>query len=432
MNKRLHAIAVALVLLCVSGGLVFATGGAESGSTQSDQVQTISYYGFSEWVGDPKVGPYYQELANEFAEQNPGYEVELLHDPWGTWHPKYKTLFASGNAPDVMIVNNPDFPVFANGDHLLDLGAAIGEEAFADFFPGVLSMYTWKGRKMAFPFTTDARVLWYNVDMFERAGLDPDDPPQTWDELLAYAEQLTMDTNDDGRVDVYGFGADYGLASTPQKTIFVASEGSFVTVADDGTITPNVRTPEVRAWLELIVDMRPYYQADFATLDHQQVSTLFAQEKVAMITAGFWPWAVNDGLEQQDFYRHALIPRMNESAPNGSFGGGFGISVAKDSDHPDQAVAFAQMMVAPENNALLMTDIPASEAGLASSDYTDDPKYSVFLEQIEYARQHMPKTLDFSEIDVAIHGVGMQAVLGRYTIDEAIEEMESAIIDIVD
>ena len=402
----------------------------EETKQESKETQTLTYYGFSEWVGDPKLGPIYEEVVNLFETENPGYEVQLLHDPWGTWEPKYKTLFAAGNPPDVILVNNPDFPIFANGDHLLDLSSYVDDSYLDTFFEGVLGMYTWKDKPMALPFTTDCRVLWYNKNIFEQAGLDPTKPPTTWSEFLEYAEKTTLDTNNDGNVDIYGFGEGYSFKAFPGETLFVASNSGYLDVAADGTITPTVDTPEFRAILELLVGLKPYYNPDFLTLDVNQVATLFAQEKVAMIIAGFWPWGGNEGLEDQDFYELAMIPKFDENAPDGSFGGGFGIAVAKGTKNPEGAVKLAQMLVTPEHNVRLMTDIPATQEGLEMSKFYTEEKYGMFMEQIQYARQGMTKTLYYQQIEDAMYIAGLEAILGKISIDEAITEIEQKIVEI--
>jgi sn-glycerol 3-phosphate transport system substrate-binding protein len=61
-----------------------------------------------------------------------------------------------------------------------------------DIEPGIASYYTVDGKLQSMPFNASAPVLYYNKDAFTKAGLDPDKPPTTWDELLDAAQQLTI------------------------------------------------------------------------------------------------------------------------------------------------------------------------------------------------------------------------------------------------
>jgi sn-glycerol 3-phosphate transport system substrate-binding protein len=62
----------------------------------------------------------------------------------------------------------------------------------SDFEPNVLAYYTVDDVLYSMPFNTSTPMLYYNKDMFEAAGLDPEAPPRTFDEVAAYAEQLTQ------------------------------------------------------------------------------------------------------------------------------------------------------------------------------------------------------------------------------------------------
>jgi len=394
---------------------------ADSGKTEK-----LVYYGFSEWTADPNFAPVFAELKQKFETENPGYEVEFQSDPWGTWETKYKVMFASGNAPDVFIVNNPDFPTFANSGALLDLGAALGEDAFGDFFPGILSMYNWNGKHMALPYTTDARVLWYNKEIFKQAGLDPEQPPKTWSELKEYADKITQAT--DGKV--AGFGLDLGLKEFPAQSLYTASAGSIIEVDAGGQITPKVNTPEFTGYLQLLADMKPSYESDYATLDHLKVGTLFAQQKVGMVIAGTWITDQNPDLVGADFYGQALVPKMDVNAPDGSFGGGFGIAVSGKTKHPEAAVKLAQLLTSVDFNAKTMTDVPANNASLAVSKFATDPAYKVFMDQIQSARQSQPKTLFYKEIDSAVYDTVANVVVGGKSVESQVAELEGKIKEI--
>jgi sn-glycerol 3-phosphate transport system substrate-binding protein len=58
------------------------------------------------------------------------------------------------------------------------------------FLPAVASYYTTPdGQMLSMPFNSSTPVLWYNKTAFEKAGLDPESPPATWDELVAAVEK---------------------------------------------------------------------------------------------------------------------------------------------------------------------------------------------------------------------------------------------------
>ncbi|MDR2939650.1 MAG: extracellular solute-binding protein [Clostridiales bacterium] len=405
-----------------AGSTTAAAAESETPGTGQTEEVTLTYYGFSEWVGTEPFQAVYEEAKAKFEAENPGYKIELQSDPWGDWEQKYKTMFASGNPADIFIVNNPDFPTFANSGSLLDIGSYTGEGYFGQFFPGVQSMYNWQGINMAIAFTTDCRILWYNKDIFTEAGLDPNTPPKTWGELVSFANTITETTGK------YGFGMDLGLKEFPMQGAFNASSGSIINVAPDGSITPNVNTPEFRAYLQMLLDLKPTFEPDYATLTHHDVATQFVEGQMGMIIGNT---LTETDIYSKSFYGQALVPKMDASAPDGSYGGGFGIAVSAQTKAPEQAVKFAQILCDAAFNARLISDIPASEAGLAQCDKSSDPNFSVYLEQIKFARQAQPKTLYYADIDAAAYDTVVEAVVGGKDIDAAIAGLEAKISEIV-
>jgi multiple sugar transport system permease protein len=78
-----------------------------------------------------------------------------------------------------------------------------------DFYPFCVKEATYRGKIYAIPRGTDDRVLFYNKKMFRECGLDPNRPPQDWDELMAYSKKLTKyDAN--GNFKSIGFVPYYG------------------------------------------------------------------------------------------------------------------------------------------------------------------------------------------------------------------------------
>jgi len=61
------------------------------------------------------------------------------------------------------------------------------------------------GTVWSMPFNNSIPLLYYNKDLFVKAGLDPEKPPETWDDVIRYGQMLTMDTDANGVIDQWGF-----------------------------------------------------------------------------------------------------------------------------------------------------------------------------------------------------------------------------------
>ncbi|MDR0387915.1 MAG: extracellular solute-binding protein [Treponema sp.] len=421
MKNTLRFIPALCLALCLVTLPVFGGGKSEVKPAAPGTV-TLTFYGFSDWVATEPWAKAYGDAKAQFEAENPGYRIEIQSDPWGDWEQKNRTMFASGNPADVFFVNNPDVPAFANSGNLLDLSPYTGAAYFEQFFPGVTAMYLWNGKHVAIPFTTDCRIFWYNKDIFTQAGLDPDKPPTTWAELVSYANTITQKTGK------YGFGLDLGLKEFPMQAAFNASNGSVITVDAEGNITPNVDTPEFRAYLQMLLDLKPTFEPDYANLNHHDVARLFVEGQLGMIIGNT---LVETNVYEKNFHGQSLVPRMNASAPNGSYGGGFGIAVSSRTRAPEQAVKFAQLLCSARYNAPAISDLPASSDGLAVSEFAANPRNKVYMEQIRYARQFQPKTLYFMEIQAACYDTVVEVVMGGESIDNAIRKLTGQINRII-
>lgn len=114
-----------------------------------------------------------------------------------------------------------------------------------EFWPGALKSVTWKDKIYGVPTNNETMALIWNADLFKQAGLDPEKPPATWDDLVNYSRQIKEKTGKNGygmvaRVNAgntpfrfmpqlwaYGGGAlDEAEASPTYKSIFINNAGS--------------------------------------------------------------------------------------------------------------------------------------------------------------------------------------------------------------
>jgi multiple sugar transport system substrate-binding protein len=158
--------------------------------------------------GDTAERAAYEQLVADFTRRQPHIHVSLVHVPGpGDYRQRLGIDFAAGTPADVVLLNYRRYAAFAARGVLEPLGPylarsrVIGE---ADFYPQALEPFRWQGTLMCVPQNLSSLVVYYNRDLFERAGVPRPTGDWTWDDFLHAARALTRDTRGSGRTDQYG------------------------------------------------------------------------------------------------------------------------------------------------------------------------------------------------------------------------------------
>jgi len=151
-------------------------------------------------------GKVWAKLVEDFNNSHPDIKVTATYQGgYETTIQKVTTAIAANATPDVAeLPQSYGIPQFAESGRLLPLDGFLTKEDKADFYEPAIARYTYKGKIYAIPNAVSTSLLYYNVDMFKEVGLDPNKPPQTWDELVAAGKKLTRDINGDGKIDKWG------------------------------------------------------------------------------------------------------------------------------------------------------------------------------------------------------------------------------------
>lgn len=138
-------------------------------------------------------GNYLYTAIDLFNKSQNQVKVVAKMIPFGELKRQVTIAIAAGNPPDFMMIDNPDHASFTFMGAYTDITDRIARWEYSgeDFFPGPWRSTVWKGRCYGIPIETNTLALFYNVDMFKEAGLDPNRPPTTWEELTSYAAKLT-------------------------------------------------------------------------------------------------------------------------------------------------------------------------------------------------------------------------------------------------
>lgn len=150
-----------------------------------------------------------ENLAAEFTKENPDIVVKPVFCGNST-ETTTKTIAAiqGGNAPEFAILGNSELYSMLSLDAIIPLDDLIaadedGEEFINDFWPAFLENSYYEGKIYSIPFQRSTIIMYYNKDAFAAAGLDPETPPTTWEELIEYAQKLTI-RDESGNVTQWG------------------------------------------------------------------------------------------------------------------------------------------------------------------------------------------------------------------------------------
>lgn len=128
-----------------------------------------------------------QKLVDKFEAANPGTDVEVVGEPEGG---AFEALIAAGNQPDIITGSFGYMPAkYASLDALVPLEDLPGaQELFARLDERTVQQDL--GHNYYVPLGVDITMMIYNKELFQEAGLDPEKPPQTWDEFLTAAAKI--------------------------------------------------------------------------------------------------------------------------------------------------------------------------------------------------------------------------------------------------
>src|SRR4051812_40831247 len=134
----------------------------------------------------------------QFEKEHPDIDVIGVEYEWEG--PTFAVQLAGGSLPDVFTVPFTDSKTLLENGQLTDVTDEVEELGYADKFNPVLleGVTDADGRIFGFPRQAYAMGLHYNRTLFEEAGLDPDNPPTTWDEVRAAAKTISEKTGKAG------------------------------------------------------------------------------------------------------------------------------------------------------------------------------------------------------------------------------------------
>jgi len=168
------------------------------------------------WVGPNEASPQIDVDVNDqfwaaFAETYPNITVNKQNLDYNQMLDQLRTAALGNAAP--MVAKLPILwgVEFAAKGQLMEFGPDSVGYGVNEFWPGAMKSVTWDGKTYGVPTNNETMALIWNADLFAQAGLDPESPPATWDDLVTYSKAIKDSTGKDG----YGMVARPNAGNTP-------------------------------------------------------------------------------------------------------------------------------------------------------------------------------------------------------------------------
>lgn len=196
----------------IAGTETFDTAAHCNTITPTDYEGRVSYWYTGPFEADPLIS-HEQDKAfwEAFAETYPNIEADVQSITYNELLDKFRTALLGNAAPMAIRLQILGGVEFAAKGYLQPVKPEDVGYPSADFWPGALKSVTWEGTGYGIPTNNETMALIWNARLFEEAGLDPEKPPATWDDLVAYSKQI----KDKLGIAGYGLVARQNAGNTP-------------------------------------------------------------------------------------------------------------------------------------------------------------------------------------------------------------------------
>jgi multiple sugar transport system substrate-binding protein len=384
--------------LLVTAGTLAACGSDDAGAS------TLT------WYINPDSGGQ-AEIASRCTEEAGGaYTIETAQLPRESSQQReqlVRRLAAEDSSIDLISLDPPYIPEFAEAGFLAPVPEDVAERVTEGVVQSAIDGSTWNDELVAVPFWANTQLLWYKKSVAEAAGLDPENEPVTWEQLIQAAK------DQDTTIAAQGIRAE---ALTVWVNALIESAGGHIieeNAEDPADIKLGLESDAAVAAAEVMSSVSTVGGPAFTTAGEDANVTDFEEGDAAFMVNWPFVWgralaAVEAGTLDQSVpadYGWAQYPRVVEDEGSRPPYGGINIVVGAFSENVDAAYEAAECIVSEENQAYYFTTNgnPAAKASV----YDDPdvlevfPQAPVIRESLENAAPR-PQTVYYSEVSGAL------------------------------
>ncbi|WP_442874209.1 ABC transporter substrate-binding protein [Devosia sp. SL43] len=334
------------------------------------QAEEISFI-----VCGDEIDPLYVGYIEEWEAANPDFPIATEVVGWGQCQDKVTTLAAAGTPVSLAYVGSRTLKQFALNDLIVPV--PMTEEEKGAYYNYVPDTVTFDGTQWGVPVAFSTKALYWNKDLFEAAGLDPEVPPTTWAEKIAFAQQITEKTDAAG----YGLVAKTFDNTMHQFLHWVYTNDGLIIDAEGNIV---MDSPQVLAALTALKDITPFSEEGPTAYEQNEVRAIWLDGGVAMIEAS--PGAANLATEAGMNWGVAPLPLGPDAKGPGTLLITDSLAVFKGTGVEDKAIEFAKFITSPEKQWAYEMAAGLTPLRPVHSDelVAEKPYWKPFLDGIEF------------------------------------------------
>lgn len=401
--------------------LAFVVAGCNDGEEEGDPDKTtITYWQYTYPSKVDKIN----ELIDEFEEENP--DIEVLHEdyPHDQFQNKVFAAMKAGEGPDVINIYDGWQAEFADRGYIQPIpDDLMTDDEIDDFYVDMVKPNKIDNKYYMLPTAVRTLALFYNKDMFEEAGLDPDDPPETWDELIDDAKEMT-EMDSDGKYKKEGFGWNVGGQGLHNFQQVLLRQFGVEPYSDDAK---EVQWNDDQAGYDAFkywVGMSKEDKIGDQNFGNEYREA-FISGLAGMIVDG--SFAIGDIKEGTDFdWGVTTLPVMEEGGEESNFASYWANAIADgvEGEELEASEKFIEFLMDKNVQEEWMDDvgeIPAAQDLVDDEELQDDETYGPFIESLDHAHATFFVNAE-KEREIIMDGVD-EILLNDKPYDEALDDI---------
>ncbi|SDO60032.1 ABC transporter substrate-binding protein [Lentzea jiangxiensis] len=419
MKQRTQWSAALAAVLVLTAGCGSAAGPGSRSGGPADKLVVWDWKS-----GDAKAAGYVREAKADFAKKHPGVAVEFVAQPFDQYYTLLGAAIQSGRGPDVVLFNGGG-QIRDRADALAPLDSYVAEDRqrLAGW-----DAFTKSGKVYAAPVTLQGHPLYYNKDLYRKAGLDPEAPAATWDEFVRDCATITEKTG--ARCfalgNKEGIGIQFWLSALGSAVLTPREYDDWVGGKRDWS------SPDVKKIFEL------WRQAGESGLNTDGAnSTAMFNDAFAAFNSGKAAHVIglmSDVGHWKDFAEFLTpdnvgvrnAPSVNPVAkPSLPYDGGIGYAVAKWTRDPKQAADLVRSLTSAGALEAFHRDGGAIAADTTIGTSAGGPAVRTIVSEVKAGKPALHVALGSKTIEL-MGRLSQQLLSGSATVDDALRQLAAS------